>query len=118
MDLVYECQIYRSSNTYTGSGSLKVAYSLVAGVVPCDIIPITDELYMQEVGQQEAISDSLHLPAGTNIVIRDAVKIISSRTGFGPVGLSFYVRDVLLPSESISYVRCRVSIGIEPTTGA
>ncbi len=118
MDLVYECMIFRSSNTYTGAGSLKVSYALLPGVTPCDIAPMTDELYMLEIGQQDVITDVLHLPAGTNIKVRDAVKIVSSRTGFGPVGLSFYVRDVLLPSETISYVRCRVSVGLEPTTGA
>lgn len=117
MTLVFECQVWRSANTYTGVGSLNVAYAVLPGIIPCDISPLTDELYLQEVGQSDIITHILHVPAGTNIRVRDAVKIIRSQTGFGPIGLSFYVKDVLLPSELISYVRCRVTLGKDPTTG-
>lgn len=118
MDLAYECQIYRNASSYTGLGSLKVAYVVLPGITPCDVIPITDDIHVLEVGGQDIHTHNIHLPAGTNILIRDAIKIVGSRTGFGPVGLSFYVDDVLLPSESISFIRLRVTQGKEPVAGA
>ena len=117
MSLEYECQVWRSSSIYTATGSLIVAYAATPGIIQCDVSPLTDMIYMLESGQTDVVTHSVHLPAGTNIKVRDAVKVISSKTGFGPIGLSFYVKDVLLPSELISYVRCRVTIGEDPTTG-
>jgi hypothetical protein len=118
MDLVYECAIYRSSSSYTGAGSLRLSYALLPGITPCDVSPLTDMTRFLEAGQTEVITHSVHLPAGTIVQTRDAIKILSSRTGFGPIGITFFVSDVLLPSESISYVRCHATVGKEPTTGA
>jgi hypothetical protein len=118
MDLVYECSVFRSSHSYTGAGSLRVSYALLPGVTPCDVAPLTDMLVLPEAGQTEIVTHVVHFPAGTNIATRDVIKIVSSRTGFGSIGTCYYITDVLLPSESISYVRCRATVGKEPTTGA
>lgn len=118
MDLVYECTIFRNVSTYTAVGSQKVNYVLQMGVVPCDVSPVSIQDRIAQAGQTQIITYVVHLPAGANIQKNDAITVVSSRTGFGPIGQSFYMVEVLLPSENISYVRCHAVGGKEPTTGA
>lgn len=117
MTLEYEAQVYRYTSTFTRIGSIQYTYVKHGGVIVCGVCPESDLLVQSAQGQQEGGMYILHFPPGTDIDVRDAIKIIKSKTGFGNVGQTFYMNSILPMSETISFMRMRAVFGKDPMPG-
>lgn len=104
MDLTFTVQIYRESGAYTKTGSLVLGNVPVGGLVQCDIAPITDMVDMQQSSENEVATHVLHFPLGTNLLARDAIRVITSQDALQHFD-GYYITQVLRPTESISYIR-------------
>jgi hypothetical protein len=116
MDLTYEGQVYRrSSSTVDDIGSPIIAWGIVGGVVPCDVQPMTDDLTMMQTGQTEVYTHTAHFTPGANVKVGDTFVVLTSKTGYGPIGQAFFINELLQPSDILSYIRCRCTFGKDPT---
>jgi hypothetical protein len=109
MVLQYGGQIQRLSATYTQLGSMSSEYTTISTVYPCDVAPMADNVVMSQNGQQSYLTHILHFEPGTDIRDRDQVKIIYSPQpgSYGDIGDVFFISEVVQPSESLAYIRCR-----------
>jgi hypothetical protein len=109
MQLTYGAQFRRLAATYTPIGSMASDFTIIPTVYPCDVAPMSDDIVMQQYGQQEYLTHVLHFQAGTDVRVRDEVLIVYAPQpgGFGNVGDVYLIAAVLTPSEDLNYVRCR-----------
>lgn len=114
MDLVYGARIQRMQGTRTGLGSAGQVMITLPGVYPCDVAPMRDELVMSQAGQQDILTHIVHFQSGTDIRDRDTIIIVSSLTNFSQLGDTYLIVEVLKPSETLSYIRCRAIKGKGP----
>ena len=117
MKLTFSAQIWRATITVTPLGSKEESYAKHGGVLPCDVVPLSDALRMAQVGQTEVISHVVHFFENTDVLVRDIVQITSNiRLGSATIPNYFYIMEVLQPSESMfGFIRCRVRAGLDPT---
>jgi len=117
MPLAYGCTIRRLSIGYSAVGSATGTYADLPGVTPCDVSPMSDDLKMFQTGQQEMLTHIIHFQAGTNVKIRDEIRIVYAPQpdSYGNVGDTYILEDVLTPSEDLAYIRCRAYKGTVPT---
>lgn len=115
MQLAFECFIKRAQTVVTALGSSDTIYAALnnSAPVPCDISPMSDLLIVSQPGQQETLTHVIHFEAGTDVQLRDVVTISNGPQSLAYLGQSFYVAEVLQPSESIAYIRCHARRGKE-----
>jgi hypothetical protein len=117
MRLEYGCVIRRMGKTYSPIGSPTSIYNDLPGVKPCDISPLSDELAMAQVGQTDTLTHIIHFQAGTDVLIRDEIRIVYAPQpgNWGNVGDTYILMEVLEPSTNLQYIRCRAMRGKVPT---
>lgn len=119
MELTFQALVYRPSQTRTPIGGANRVYAVLPGPIPCDVMPVTDEIRMLQSGQNEIVTHIMHFAENTDIQPKDCIKIVSHRRlGSALVGAYFYVSEELQPSEYYGFVRCRVTAGAQPTVGS
>ncbi len=109
MALNYGVQFRRLVATYSPIGSMASDFVVISTVYPCDVAPMSDDIVMQQMGQQDYLTHVLHFQAGTDVRPRDEAQIVYSPQpgSFGTIGDIYLIVAVLQPSEDLNYVRCR-----------
>ena len=116
MDLIFKVQRARATQaTPVGRNmSLTETWVLNPRSIPCDIMPIADQVYFLQAGQDNIATHTLHFYAGTDIRPKDKVKVLSSVRLAGPIGSWFNIEARIEPTESIAFVRCYARISDSP----
>ncbi len=116
MQLEYGCRIKVPITTYTGVGSRTPGFTLLDGVFPCDVSPMSDQLVFAQLGQQSTLTHIIHFQPGTPIADRSEIVIVYAPQpgNYGNVGDTYLITEVLEPSQDLSYIRCRALKGKVP----
>ena len=74
MSLTFSAQIWRAVETVTPIGSKQSAYTINGGILPCDVIPLNDEIRFEQAGQTEVVTHILHFHENADVQSRDIVQ--------------------------------------------
>lgn len=109
MLLPFKVSIARSASSgQTGRNmGLTTTWTLVQQFVSADVMPLTDDIYFLQQGVENIATHVIHFYAGTDILPKDNLQVLSSIRQAGPIGSWFEITTRVEPADSsIAYVRC------------
>jgi hypothetical protein len=114
MELTFTAQVWRMLKTTDAMGSKTEKYVALPGSIPCDVMPLADNLVFLQAGESEVSLFVAHFFAGADIRANDVIKILTTKKLSGLIGSYFEIVLRLEPTESISYIRCHAKAGVAP----
>jgi hypothetical protein len=116
MNLTFEVRLARKVLTRVATNiDTTATWTELPRRIMCDIMPLQDETYFLQSGEQTIASHSIHFHAREDIRISDLVQFVHSRRLAGPVGSWYEILRVLAPTETLAYIRAYAFLTDAPT---